>query len=140
MSQTTISETLLPCVREGLYTLVASICETADHAAGDPDREIDPSAYREIRRRLEGAWSLLDVVGWTARENSAAVRVDVLQHGEALLAVIEAMQPMMAVWVSELEHDDPCRRERAEELRALERLGAAVADTSVGRRVRRPAV
>lgn len=107
--------------------LVASICETADDAAGDPDREVDPSTYREIRRRLERAWSLVDVIGWTARENSAAVRVDVSRHGEALLAAIETMLPMMAVWVRELDHDDPCRRERAEELRALERLGAAVA-------------
>lgn len=127
MSETTISETLLPRVREGLYSRVASICETADHAAGDPDREIDPSAYREIRRRLEGAWSLLDVVGWTARENSAAVRVDVERHGATLLAAIETMLPMMAVWLRELEHDDPCRRDRVEELRALEQLGAAVA-------------
>jgi len=124
---TTISETLLPRVREGLYTLVANICEKADQAAGDPDREVEPSTYREIRRRLEGAWFLLDVVGWTARENSDAVRVDVSQQGEALLSAIETMLPMMTVWVSELKHDDPCRRERFEEFRALKRLGAAVA-------------
>ena len=129
---TTISETLLPRVREGLYTLVANICEKADHAAGDPDREVEPATYREIRCRLEGAWSLLDVVGWTARENSAAVRVGVSQHGEALLAAIETMLPMMAVWVSELKHDDPCRRERYEELRALKRLGAVVPSRSGG--------
>jgi hypothetical protein len=129
---TTISETLLPRVREGLYTLIASICEAADAAAGDPAREVEPSTYREIRRRLEGAWSLLDVVGWTARENSAAVRVDVEQHREALLAAIETMLPMVAVWASELKHDDPCRRERFEELRALKRLGAAVAPRRSG--------
>jgi BMFP domain-containing protein YqiC len=133
MSQTTtIPELLLPRVREGLYALVASICETADHAAGDPDRELDSSTYREIRRRLEGAWSLLDVVGWTARENFDAVRVDVEQHREALLAAIETMVPMMAVWLRELEHDDPCRWQRSGELRALKRLGAAVAPRRSG--------
>jgi hypothetical protein len=54
-------------------------------------------AYREIRWRLEGARSLLDIVGRIARENSAAVRVDVSRHGEAPLAAIETMLPMMAV-------------------------------------------
>lgn len=129
---TTISETLLPRVREGLCTLIANIFETADAAAGDPAREVEPSIYREIRRRLEGAWSLLDVVGWTAPESSAAARVDVEQHRGALLAAIETMLPMMAVWLRELEHDDPCRRDRADELRALERLGAAVAPRRSG--------
>ncbi len=127
MSQmTAISERLLPRVREGLYTWVANICETADQAAGDRHRETDPSAYIEIRSRLEAAWLLLDDIGWTALDNSAAVRVDVARHGEALLAAVETMLPMMTVWLRELADDDPGKPERVEEYLTTQRLGASV--------------
>ncbi|HEX4483686.1 MAG TPA: hypothetical protein VH081_07855 [Solirubrobacteraceae bacterium] len=123
---TTISKTSLPRVRESLYTLVANICETADQAAGDRHRETDPSPYIEIRSRLAAAWFLLDDIGWTALDNSAAVRVDVARHGEALLAAVETMLPMMTVWLRELADHDPGKPERVEEYLILQRLGALV--------------
>jgi hypothetical protein len=123
---TTIPEAVLPRVREGLYTLVADICERADDAAGDRDREVDPSAYIEIRRRLEDAWSLLDSAGWTALDNSAAVRVDVKRHGQALLAAVEVMLPMMAVWLREMADGDPDKKARADEQLRVQRFGESV--------------
>jgi len=123
---TTIPEPVLPRIREGLYTLIANICETADQAAGDRDREVDPSAYAEIRPRLEGVWSLLDVVGWTALENSAAVRVDLERQGEALLAAIETMLPMMTVWLRELADGDPDKKAHADEQLRAQRFRASI--------------
>jgi len=50
----------------------------------------------------------------------------VARHGEALLAAVETMLPMMTVWLRELADDDPGKPERAEEYLTMQRLGASV--------------
>jgi hypothetical protein len=69
MSSMTISvpAAVTPCLREGAYWFVGDIAELIDHTPRDATSENDASAFREVRTKLDGAWSLLDAMAGARR-------------------------------------------------------------------------
>jgi hypothetical protein len=99
-AEMTLTPEVAALVREQLHTTVADTIERRDE--------------------LEGAWLLLDEMGWSDEDDPAPI--DLVEHGDALLDAIDGIVPLLEQWLEEMDDDDSRRPERRTEIEALRQI------------------
>jgi hypothetical protein len=100
MADVTMTPDVAARIREQLHTTVA---DTID-----------------VRGKLEGAWTLLDAIGWG--EDDPVPPINVAEHRDALLDAIAAIVPLLEEWLAETCASDPSQPARRAEIAALRRF------------------
>jgi len=97
-------------LRSALHSSIQPPAEGIAQVADLPDREEHPEWYLKHFVQLDRVLALLDVVGWSAADQPAEVRIDLCEHRWALLKAIEVMALVAA---DELDGLDEADAERA---------------------------
>jgi hypothetical protein len=110
----TIPPNLVPRVREGTYGLLAVAAGAIEQSAQAHEQ---PEAISLTHQ--EHALALLARLGWSSNQDSEQAIELAREHRASLHAAVEAMIPLLAGWLDELDPDDASRPRRAEELRLI---------------------
>jgi hypothetical protein len=114
MSNMIVPEQVIPALRSGARLALGS---AAADLAGHSGRGALDTPPLEERERLDQAWALLDVLGWSG--DPQPVELELRDHRAALLQAADGILPLLAEWLSETDPADPRQAERADERRLL---------------------
>jgi len=123
----TIPASLVPSVREGLFCLMGDATQEISGALIRPERELHPEWFKTGRQRLEGAFALLDLIGWATGGEAREVEVEVRAHGQRLKDAVDLFLPLIADQEQEADASDAWRSEHGKPPRKAEIIGSALA-------------
>jgi hypothetical protein len=136
----TVPAEMLREVRNGLHTVLGDAAQGISQITDTGGRERHPEWYAEHRERFERTWALLDLIGWSEPKHPSALRLDLRQHGQAM---IEALDVRLLVAEDDLKEADavdaeraqrgepPKRQQTVERAEAVREFAAAVKDLGV---------
>jgi hypothetical protein len=107
----TVPAEMLSELRNGLHTVLGDAAQGISQISDTGGRERHPEWYAEHRERFERTWTLLDLIGWSEPKHPSAVRLDLRQHGHAM---IEALDVRLLVAEDDLKEADAVDAERAQ--------------------------
>jgi hypothetical protein len=107
----TIPADVIPDVREGLYGLLGVAADRIGSCLAHPDRDAMVDGFIESRSQLERVFPLLDLVGWSTRDDHS-VDVDVAEHGRMVKDAVEGYLPLLETWEAEADDTDRWRAEQ----------------------------
>jgi hypothetical protein len=116
----TLDPAIIPELRQGLFTLLASDAELMAGALVTSDW--DPRELSEPRERTERCWALLDAIGWDGAPVELELREG--EHAETAREACAAIAPLLEEWLAETPADDPRVAPRVAALAALRDLEA----------------
>jgi len=91
----TIPAHVVEDVREGLFCLLGATAEAMLRTLETPRRECHPEWFLDDRRRLQHALGLLDLVGWSARQQVREVEVESAQQWTTVLEAVQGYIPLL---------------------------------------------
>jgi hypothetical protein len=118
-----LDEMIVPCLREGLLTLLAADAELMAGALVTRDWRAHEIA--QPRARTERCWSLLDSIGWHG--DPATLVVGAREHGATIREACAAIVPLLEGWLTETPPEDPRVVSRIAVLDGLRDLAATLA-------------
>lgn len=110
----TLPPALAGCIAEGAEDLMHTIAQEIDNGED----------LHGCARRLTAVARLLDAIG--DQDTSAAVELDLAEHGETLRAAVAVMLPILERGAADTPDGDPRKGEREDELRLMRQLAAQV--------------
>jgi hypothetical protein len=115
-----IPPAVIPRLREATRPVMELLGDELESAANDP------TTFDQLHARLAGIWALLDVIGWSEEEDTGEpLEVDAGEHAGALTASLDAIIPMLAQWLTELD-DDEDKPSRENEYTRMQQFEASV--------------
>jgi hypothetical protein len=124
-------------LRSGLHTNLGDAAQGISQITDAGGRERHPEWYAEHRERFERTWALLDLIGWSEPKHPSALRLDLRQHGQAMIEALEVrllvaeddLKEADAVDAERKERGEPPKRQRTvERVEAVREFAAAVKD------------
>lgn len=91
----TIPAHVIDDVRESLFCLLGDATQEIDVALLQPERELHPEWFQKDHRRLEDAFALLDLIGWSPQGEPQGVEVEPLEYGRQLLEALDSYLPLL---------------------------------------------
>jgi len=131
----TIPANVVPDVREGLFCLMGDATQEIDSALIRPERELHQEWFKKGRLQLEGAFALLDLIGWATGRESRNVEVEVRAHGQWLRDAVDLFLPLLAAQEQEADASDVWRAERGMPPRKAGIIGKGLALRELATRV-----
>ncbi len=136
-------------LREGVYAEIGSVAEALQALSGTEDRETKQERFRGLLEHLQGAYALLDAIGWTT---TAGQRVSVpVRQPDVRLPLVKALDTALMLAQNDIgdgggtdpEHtgqgkaaEDDQARERLAALRGFAETVADQLDTLAAREAR----
>jgi hypothetical protein len=78
-------------LRDALHSVIKQVAERIASVADWSREEQCAVWYVEHLERVERAFALLEVLGWSERDRSSAIRIDLNEHRWALLKALEVL-------------------------------------------------
>ncbi len=78
-------------LRDALHSVIKQVAERIASAADWSREEQCPVWYVEHLERVERIFALLEVLGWSDRDRSGAIRIDLNEHRWAFLKALEVL-------------------------------------------------
>lgn len=123
MSVLRVPASVLLDVREALLSLLHDALEEIGEPLTRPEREHHPEWFVKGREDAEGAWLLLDHIGWPAEDEETDAELDLSEeHTRMILLACTSHAQLYETWEEEADASDAARRERGEAPRKAEIL------------------
>ncbi len=126
-SKLTIPAELVRTLRIGLHSELGEAASEIDSITYQPGREESPEWYEEPLMQLDGARSLLDVIGWGETQQPVAVEIDLAEHHSALFGALRGQVLIHRDMIEEADQVDTDRAEQGKPPKAPATIARAAA-------------